>query len=506
MTNHAPPRTRWGQLLALSVERESSVPIFRQIYLGIRNAITSGRLSPGSQLPATRDLASRLEVSRTSVLSAFELLHAEGYVDGKLGAGTFVSFDIEGRIDSGPSDRKASSPAIGPRQLSALGRRYHTIGENLPVLQSLPFNTGFCSPDSATMAAWRQISSRQLARNDLDHFKYSDPRGLLSLREQITEYLRAARLVDCDPERILITSGTQQAVDLCFRVLIDVGDPVWLEDPGYPATRDAVRTLGATIVPVPVDTAGLNVSAGIALCPQARAAYVTPSHQFPTGTVMSMARRLELLDWAQRTGGWIIEDDYDSEFRYSGQPLASLQGLDRYQRVIYIGTFSKVLFPGLRLGFVVLPKDLVAAFQGARLLIDRHPPTLQQTVLADFMRGGYLAGHIRRTRRRYKAARDLVAEALRRRAGADCDIHLPDCGMQVVCYLPKGLSDVAVAEEAARRGVLVRPLSSMFVDKPRQAGLVLGFTGYEAQRLRSAAAVLGGVIADLRRQPSNVSR
>ena len=171
------------------------------------------------------------------------------------------------------------------------------------------------------MAVWRQISSRQLALNDLNHFKYSDPRGLLPLREQITEYLLAARLVDCDPERILVTSGTQQAVDLCFRVLIDVGDPVWLEDPGYPATRDAVPTLGAAIVPVPVDTAGLNVSAGIALCPRARAAYVTPSHQFPTGTVMSMVRRLELLDWAQRTGGWIIEDDYDSEFRYSGQPL-----------------------------------------------------------------------------------------------------------------------------------------------------------------------------------------
>jgi len=498
MTKAAVARSRWGQFLALRVDRASSVPIFRQIYLGIRDAVTTGRLSPGSQLPATRDLADRLDVSRTSVLSAYEQLRAEGYVDGKLGAGTFVSFDIEGRVDATPVDKASACPVAGPRALSALGRRYRTIGDRLPALQDIAFNTGFCSPDALTMDRWRQISTRQLARNDLNHFRYSDTRGLTPLREQIAEYLRAARLVNCEADRILVTSGTQQAVDLSFRVLVDAGDPVWLENPGYPATRDAVRALGAKVVPVPVDSAGLNVSAGIARSPGARAAYVTPSHQFPTGTVMSMARRLELLDWAQRTGSWIIEDDYDSEFRYSGQPLASLQGLDRHERVIYIGTFSKVLFPGLRLGFIVLPRDLVAAFQGARLMTDRHPPTLQQTVLADFMRDGFLTGHIRRTRRRYRAARDLVAGELRRRAGSSCDIHLPDCGMQLVCYLPQGLSDVAVAEQAARRGVLVRPLSSMFIGKARRSGLVLGFTGHEPQKLRRAAAVLGQVLSDWR--------
>ncbi|HEV2604602.1 MAG TPA: PLP-dependent aminotransferase family protein [Microvirga sp.] len=478
----------------LDIDRASSTPIFRQIYMGIRQAVTEGSLAPGSQLPATRDLAQRLNVSRTSVLSAFNQLRAEGYIDGRLGAGTFISSDLDGLIRPEPSHAGSERSLAGPRSLSGLGQRYREVGDRLPELAHAPFHTGWVSPDAQTMDVWRRISSRQLASHHENNFGYSDSKGLLSLRTQIVHYLRAARLVKCDVDRVVITSGTQQGFDLALRVLINPGDCVWMEDPGYPAVRDAVRALGAQVVAVPVDGSGLNVASALARAPSARVACVTPSHQFPTGTVLSMARRLELLEWAKQSGAWIIEDDYDSEFRYSGQPLASLQGLDVGERVIYIGTFSKVLFPGLRLGFVVLPPDLVTAFQGARHLVDRHPPTLQQMVLSDFMSGGFLTGHIRRTRQRYKAARDVVVEELRARVGGQCEIPLPDCGMQLVCYLPEDMSDIAVTEAAAERGVYVRPLSTMYESAPSRPGLVLGFTGHDHRRLRTAASQLAAII------------
>jgi GntR family transcriptional regulator / MocR family aminotransferase len=279
--------------------------------------------------------------------------------------------------------------------------------------------------------------------------------------------LRSARAVQCDPEQVLVTAGTQHAIDIVIRLLQQVGD------------KEVVR-------PVPVDGDGLNVGLGIERWPRAIAAFITPSHQFPTGVVMSMVRRLELLNWAQDRSALIIEDDYASEFRYGGHPLASLQGLKGGDRVIYIGTLNKALFPGLRLGYAVVPQRLLERAVTTRYLIDRHPPLLQQSVAAEFIQGGYLAAHIRRMRQLYRGQRDVLVSALRRRLDGVVTVGPPDQGMHLVAYLAKGYSDVGVEQAAKQRGVLVRALSTMYAAAPPRHGLMLGFSGYSKQVIAPA--------------------
>jgi GntR family transcriptional regulator/MocR family aminotransferase len=292
-----------------------------------------------------------------------------------------------------------------------------------------PFNTGRTLIDARTAETWRSLTHaavRRLGANDLG---YTDPAGLAELRGSICDYLRAARSVRCDPEQIVITAGTQQAIDIAIRVLLAPGDEVWVEDPGYPLTHAQLLLAKARPHPFPVDAQGLVVDAGLRAAPRARAAFVTPSHQFPTGVALSMARRLELLAWAQQSGAFIVEDDYTSEFRYSGPPLASLQGLDETEQVIYVGTLNKTLFPGLRIGYAVVPRTLLQAFVGARYLTDRQPATLQQAVVCEFMQQGHFAAHIRRMRQLYREQRDALAATLMRRAAAWLDVAVPDQGM-----------------------------------------------------------------------------
>ena len=387
----------------------------------------------------------------------------------------------------GPQDEAAADAAAEVRRkLSAYGARCREYVPARVSLQTIPFITGRTSVDVQTVEAWRAISSRRLRKADPIDYGYSDPFGLPALRAEIAEYLRAARAVRCEPEQILIVSGAQQAIDLSFRVLLNPGDAAGVEDPCYPATRAALQALGAKIVPVPVDESGIVVAKGVATDPDARLAYVTPSHQYPSGAAMSMARRLELLAWARNRGAWIIEDDYDSEFRYAGRPLASLQGLLQNECVIYVGTLSKVLFPGIRVGFAVIPRDLMDAFAGARFLADRHPSTLQQAVVADFLKQGFLTSHIRRMRQRYREARDFTVEVLTHCLGARAVPATPECGMQLVAYLESGLSDVAVAQAAQAHGVMVRPVSPMYLEAPSRSGLLLGFTGFDLPSLQVA--------------------
>ena len=387
----------------------------------------------------------------------------------------------------GPQDEAAADAAAEVRRkLSAYGARCREYVPARVSLQTIPFITGRTSVDVQTVEAWRAISSRRLRKADPIDYGYSDPFGLPALRAEIAEYLRAARAVRCEPEQILIVSGAQQAIDLSFRVLLNPGDAAGVEDPCYPATRAALQALGAKIVPVPVDESGIVVAKGVATDPDARLAYVTPSHQYPSGAAMSMARRLELLAWARNRGAWIIEDDYDSEFRYAGRPLASLQGLLQNECVIYVGTLSKVLFPGIRVGFAVIPRDLMDAFAGARFLADRHPSTLQQAIVADFLKQGFLTSHIRRMRQRYREARDFTVEVLTHCLGARAVPATPECGMQLVAYLESGLSDVAVAQAAQAHGVMVRPVSPMYLEAPPRSGLLLGFTGFDLPSLQVA--------------------
>jgi GntR family transcriptional regulator/MocR family aminotransferase len=494
-------RATWSDLLHLTLDRTGASPIFQQIYLMLRGAIVSNALSPGSRLPSTRRLAQRLAVSRTSVLSAYEQLLAEGYVVGREGSGTFVADDVPEAIVTAPpvTDTHAGGPARG---LSDAGTRYGQFALGLTVPPNCAFATGCCSMDGATVEAWRRIGARQMRSLDPLNLSYADPAGEPALRREVAGYLRAARAVQCDPDQIIILSGAQQAIDLSIRTLLDPGDQVWVEDPGYLATREAIVAAGGRPVPVPVDDSGLVVGAGIAAAPAARAVFITPSHQYPTGSIMSMSRRLDLLAWAAQTGAWVIEDDYDSEFRYVGRPLASLQGLDRGGSVIYVGTLSKVLFPGIRLGFAVLPPRLVDVFKGARYLSDRHPPILQQAMAAEFMREGYLTSHIRRMRQQYREARDVVIEAIKKHMGALVEIETPECGMQLVLHFRDDISDTAVATEALRHGIVVKPVSPLYLEVPARQGLVLGYSGFDAHRLRAAAAELGRIVHALADRPA----
>ncbi|RVT99696.1 PLP-dependent aminotransferase family protein [Rhodovarius crocodyli] len=479
----------WSELLDLPLDRASAVPVFRQIYLGLRRLILAGAIPPGARLPPSRRMAEKLGVSRTSVVGVYEQLLAEGYVTGRVGAGTFVAEGLREPPEPAPSPQPPRHPLPAP------ALRLAALLPDLTQFGPAPFNTGRCGMDARSLETWRVLTARHMRRPDPALLGYTDPRGNPRLREAVARYLRTSRAVHCEPEQILILSGTQQGMDLVMKVLLEPGDAAWVEDPCYPALLGALRAAGARVVPVPVDGAGLDVGQGIAAAPDARLAYVTPSHQAPMGVVLSMARRLELLAWARETGAWIIEDDYDSEFRYAGRPLASLQGIDREEgRVIYLGSFSKVLFPGLRLGYAVVPKPLLPAFTAARYLADRQPPGLMEAVVADFLEEGHFSAHLRRMRAEYRSARDVLAEALSARLGNRLGIEVPDQGMQIMARLPAGESDAALAARGAAAGLILRPASTYFLAAPPVQALMLGFTGHSAQALRNGVEALRAIL------------
>jgi GntR family transcriptional regulator/MocR family aminotransferase len=312
---------------------------------------------------------------------------------------------------------------------------------------------------------------------------YGDAMGYLPFREAIAEYLGAVRGVRCESSQILVTTGSQQALQISAQVLLDSKDRVCMEDPGYPGARQAFMTAGTHLIPVPVDDEGINVAELIRRGRHARAVYVTPSHQYPMGMTMSATRRMLLLNWAVRSGAWIIEDDYDSEYRFGSRPIASLQGLDTDGRVIYVGTFSKVLFPALRLGYVVVPKDLVPPFSAARDAVDIFSSTLYQAVLTDFIREGHFARHIRRMRMLYMGRRRALVNAIQIQMGDMTEVIGAEAGMHLVALLPRGTNDVAVSKKAAQRALSAMPLSVCYSNAPTRGGLILGYGGANAHQI-----------------------
>jgi GntR family transcriptional regulator/MocR family aminotransferase len=313
---------------------------------------------------------------------------------------------------------------------------------------------------------------------------YGDAMGYLPLREAIAEYLGAVRSVRCEPSQIMVTTGSQQGLQLSAQVLLDPKDRVWLEEPGYPSARQAFITAGAHLIPVPVDHEGLNVEEMISRGQSARAVYITPSHQYPLGMTMGATRRMLLLNWAVRNDAWIIEDDYDSEYRFGSRPIASLQGLDTNARVIYIGTFSKVMFPALRVGYVVIPQDLVAAFSAARDAADVFSSTLYQLVMTDFIRDGHFARHIRRMRTLYMERRQALVKAIRAQMGNMFEVVGAEAGMHLVALLPPGTDDVALSRKAAHKGISATPLSTCYLSTPAKAGLILGYGGANPHQIQ----------------------
>lgn len=443
-------------------------PRSKALYSAIRRLIEAGAVPGGAKLPTTRDLARRFGLSRAAAIAAFESLIGEGFAEARVGAGTFVAHQVP-RL---PQEKSKPVPP-GPAARGALP------------LPALPLTVGVTAPDPRTARLFRQLMSRHLARPAPALFQYGDPRGSLALREAVAAYLRAARGVRCEARQIVITGGAQQGLDLLIRAAIRPGDAVWMENPCYPMAHTAFKGAGAKVVAVPVDEEGLDVARGEKLSPRAKAAYVTPSHQFPLGVTMTMRRRLALIDWARRNDAWIIEDDYDSEFRYGGPPLTALQGMDGAGRVAYVGTFSKILFPGLRTGYLVAPEKLLDAVLAARARSDRFPPAITEAPLADLIAQGHFAAHLRRVRRRVQANRDTLVGTLKEHAKGRLDFTVPDQGLHMIARTAR--SDTAIAAAAAEAGIGARALSPMYIGGKPEQGLVLGFSAFAPDVIRDAA-------------------
>jgi GntR family transcriptional regulator/MocR family aminotransferase len=469
-------RVASGILPMIAVDRSVPKALHRQIYDAYRTAIVDGSLGPGQRVPSTRVLASELGVSRFPVLNAYAQLLAEGYIESRVGAGTVVSICLPEQFTSSkPAGMRTTADNTAPRPVA---RR--TSG--LPTLSRSPwlrgwgaFGVGQVAFDQFPLHLWANLVTRRCRNMDAKACHYGELTGFKGLRQTIAGYLRTARSLHCEADQVMIVSGSQQALEISARVLLDPGSPVWVEDPGYPLARDAFALTGCRLVPVPVDQEGLDVAAGIKRCRKARAAFVTPSHQFPLGVTMSASRRLRLLDWAQSTGSWIIEDDYDSEYRYESSPIASLQGLDANARVIYIGTFSKVLFPSLRLGYLVMPLDLVGRFVAIRRAMDLGAPTIHQEVLADFIDEGHFARHIRRMRVLYRERRSALVDSISKELGTAVEVLGDEAGMHLTVTLPNGSRDLEIAERGARQNLWIWPLSRSYLSKVGRQGFILGF-------------------------------
>jgi GntR family transcriptional regulator/MocR family aminotransferase len=473
----------------VAIDRASPAPIHRQIYAGYREAIVDGRLRAGERMPSTRALATELGVSRQPVLEAFEQLLAEGYCEARHGSGTFVATELPADRRPAGGDEEASPPAT-PRRAGS--RRSATlVRPPVPWLRRQgPFNIGEIAFDRFPLATWSRLAARQARTMRTDELRYGEAAGLAELREAIAVYLRTARAVRCEPDQILIVSGSQQALEISARTVIDPGQTVWFEEPGYWGARDALTAAGARLVPVPVDEEGLDVAAGRRAAARARAVYVTPSHQFPLGATMSAGRRLQLLDWARRSGAWILEDDYDSELRFDRQPNTSLQSLDRDARVLFVGTFSKVLFPALRLGYLVVPPDLVERATAVRRVMDICPPRATQALVAAFLAEGHFARHLRRMREVYSERRQALVDAIEHHAGDLLEVVGDPAGMWLVALLRRAQDDVALAHRAETAGLRTMPLSRSYAGGRARNGFILGYGGARPAELAAAVRKL----------------
>jgi GntR family transcriptional regulator/MocR family aminotransferase len=489
-------RVASGILPMIAVNRKAPKALHQQIYDAYRAAIVDGSLRPGQRIPSTRVLASEICVSRFPVLNAYAQLLAEGYLESRVGAGTVIASSLPDQLTSSEPVGSTHSPTpSGPRSVA----RHCSI---LPRVASFPwlqswgaFRVGQVAFDQFPLHVWSNLVARRCRSMDAHAFHYGDPMGSMEFRETIANYLKTARSLHCEAEQVMIVGGSQQALEISARVLLDRGNSVWVEQPGYRLARDVFALTGCHPVGVPVDNEGLDVAAGIKQCRKARAAFVTPSHQFPLGVTMSASRRLQLVDWAQNSGSWIIEDDYDSEFRYESLPIASLQGLDSNSRVIYIGTFSKVLFPSLRVGYIVIPSDLVERFQAIRRVMDLSPPSFYQEVLSDFIREGHFARHIRRMRVHYGELRSALVVSLGRELGPLVEVLGDEAGMHVAVMLQNGSRDLDIAERAARLNLSLWPLSPSYMGEASRQGFILGFGGTRLTEIPNAVRKLRNLLA-----------
>jgi GntR family transcriptional regulator / MocR family aminotransferase len=482
------PRVASSPVLPLALDPRKAEPLYGQLYKWFQRAIVSGQLSPGQRLPSTRELAAELGVSRVPVLQAFDQLKAEGYLQATVGSGTRVSSSIPPETVERSAHSAAPSRTRGVRRIAAGSTRRPTPKPWLAITGA--FRLHVPAFDHFPIEVWSRLVTRHARERTRDVLAYGSWKGHAPFCAALAQYLRTVRGVRCEARQIMVVSGSQHALFLCARVLANPGDPVWVEEPGYPGAHDAFAAAGLRMIPVPVDSQGLDVQQGMRRAPAARVVYVTPSHQFPLGATMSAARRMQLLRWASRAGAWIIEDDFDSEYRQGIRPIAALQGLDSDSRVLYAGTFSKALFPALRVGYLVIPPDLIEAFSAARNVMDVFPPTLYQAVLADFIAEGHLARHIRRMQMLYEERCNVLVDALGAELGSVVEIANGKAGTHLVVLLPGGLKDTAVASKAAALGLSVMPMSMCCLKPPVRGGLVLGYGAVDESQIHQGVQTL----------------
>ena len=493
----------------LALQREGGEAMHRQLYSTFRSAILDGGFAPGTRLPSTRALADDLGVSRTTVLQAFERLVSEGYATARSGAGTRVATSLNTtahrRSTIRVEERGARAPERDPRLSRASQAMIDEFKSPRPPHRMVPFALGYPAIDEFPVALWARLIGRLWRTRASELLSFTDIRGYPPLREAIAHYVMTARGVRCTADQVIVVNGAQHGIDLMARVLLDPGDAAWVEEPGYRPVRASLRAAGAQIVRVPVDENGLDVHEGERRAPHARLAFITPSYQAPLGVTLSLERRLALLDWAARADAWVLEDDYNGEYRYDTDPIPAVHALDRAGRVIYIGTFSKTVAPGLRVGYLVLPPSLVDAVTRARLASDLHTPVPEQAVLAEFLAGGHFARHIRRTRDLYRQRQKNLLELAPAMTGGLLDVRPAPAGMRLLGLLPHGVDARAVSWAAAERGVLVTPLSrsapASMMDG--REGLLLGYAAYDREATREALRVLAQVIKE---NPAGESR
>ena len=477
---------------------QRSLPLHVRIQRAVRQLILDGALDASRPLPASRTLAGSLGVSRDTVEAAYGQLHAEGFIDRRVGSGSFVAAGA--RRLGGRGTTRRTAPGTQTLRLSRRGAAMYRNGGGRDFIAPRPFVPGVPETRNFPLSTWEWLQRQVLKEWGSAALLHSPPQGMAALREAIADYVNLERGAHASPERVLVVTSSQQALSLCASVLLDPGEGIFIEDPAYHGARKAFDAAGLDSIPVPVDADGMQVERLHQATQPARAAFLTPSHQFPSGATLALARRLEIIEWARQQQAWIIEDDYDSEFHYAGRPMACVQGLDPHQRTIYIGTFTKSLFPGLRIGFMILPTELVAPMTIARTLLDGHSAPIPQLTLARFMQGGHFGAHVRAMRALYCERRDVLAALVRRHLKDFVQPRVPDGGMQMPCVFIRDIPEQRAIDAARRAGIDLLGLSALHASSATAtAGFLMGFAAHSPAELEVAVKKLAQVLRQITR-------
>lgn len=475
----------------ISDPANGSLPLHERIQRAIRTLILEGTLSHGKALPASRALATSLNVSRDTVEAAYSSLHAEGFIERQTGRGSFVSSSarfLKPRIRQHPPTAETRKA-----KLSARGKVIYESGGIREFSSPRPLAPGIPETRLFPIPTWERLQRQVLKEYQHKILEQSPPQGMERLRRAIAEYVNLERGTRASAEQVIVLTSSQQALALCSHVLLDNGESIVIEDPTYQGAHKAFKAAGLHPVPVPLDEKGISVDALNSLTEPARAIYLTPSHQYPTGVTLSLDRRLAVIDWANRHAAWIIEDDYDSEFHYEGKPMACLQGLDAYNRTIYIGTFTKSLFPGLRIAYMIVPSELTEPFTKARTLMDGHTASITQLTLAKFLEGGHFGAYIRKMRNVYVARRDKLASLMDEYLSDYVVYATPAGGMQMPCHLRHGLSEKDIAAAARRADIDILGLTGLYAGSPVSTGFLMGFAAYTEREIEDAVKKLAAI-------------